>query len=92
MSRYIVVEMQNGYINSNQWTYETRDDAEVKMYQVLAEVVKSPIETHTVMLVTDEGFVLDTKCYKHETQPELEPEPEPEPETDADADAETEGE
>lgn len=67
-TKYVVIEMQNGNINDNKWTYESRDDAEVKMYQVLAEVVKSPIAVHTVMLVTDEGFVLDSKCYKHETE------------------------
>lgn len=65
MAKYIVIEMQNGIVGSNAWTYDTRADAEVKEYQVLSEVVKSPVETHTVMLMTDEGFVLDTKCYKH---------------------------
>ncbi len=70
---YIVVEMQNGTIGGNTWAYANRDDAEVKYYQVLAEVVKSPVEIHTVMLVTGEGFVIDTKCYKHQTTPEPEP-------------------
>ena len=65
MSKYIVIEMQNGIVGTNAWTYDTREDAEVKEYQVLSEVVKSPVAVHTVMLVTDEGFVLDTKCYKH---------------------------
>lgn len=71
MAKYIVIEMQNGIVGSNAWTYDTRADAEVKEYQVLSEVVKSPVETHTVMLMTDEGFVLDVKCYKHaQTAPE----------------------
>lgn len=65
MAKYIVVEMQNGIVGTNAWTYDTRADAEVKEYQVLSEVVKSPVATHTVMLMTDEGFVLDTKCYRH---------------------------
>lgn len=73
---YIVIEMQNGIIGGNTWAYEDRASAEVKEYQVLSEVVKSPVATHTVMLVTDEGFVLDCKCYKHDAQPEPEPEPE----------------
>jgi hypothetical protein len=76
MAKYIVLEMQNGIVGSNAWTYDTREDAEVKEYQVLAEVVKSPVSTHTVMLMTDEGFVLDTKCYKHDVQPAPEPETE----------------
>ncbi len=65
MNKYIVIEMQNGTIGGNTWVYDDRASAEVKEYQVLSEVVKSPVETHTVMLVTDEGFVLDCKCYKH---------------------------
>lgn len=81
---YIVIEMQNGNIGGNTWAYADRADAEVKFYQVLAEVVKSPVEIHTVMLVTGEGFVIDNKCYKHpvvnpEPEPEIEPEPEPDP-------------
>ena len=71
---YIVVEMQNGNIGGNYWVYEDRASAEVKEYQVLAEVVKSPVAVHTVMMLTDEGFVLDCRCYKHDPQPEPEPE------------------
>lgn len=70
MSKYIIVEMQNGVIGGNTWVYGSRADAEVKLYQVLAEVVKSPVEVHTVMLITDEGFVLDCKCYKHDVAPQ----------------------
>ena len=70
MAKYVVAEMQNGIIGSNAWTYEDRASAEVKEYQVLAEVVKSPVAVHTVMLLTDDGFILDTKCYKHGATPE----------------------
>ena len=66
---YVVIEMQNGQIGSNAWAYETREDAEVKEYQVLSEVVKSPVAVHTVLLLSDEGFELDRKCYKHDAQP-----------------------
>ena len=69
MAKYVVVEMQNGSIGGNTWVYDNRDDAEVKLYQVLSEVVKSPVAVHTAMLMTDEGFVLDCKCYKHEAAP-----------------------
>lgn len=67
MAKYVVVEMQNGVVGGNAWTYEDRASAEVKLYQVLAEVVKSPVAVHSVLLMTDEGFVLDAKCYKHGT-------------------------
>ena len=70
MTKYIVTEMQDGTIGSNSWVYEDRASAEVKLYQTLAEVVKSPVAVHTVVLHTDEGFVLECKCYKHSEQPE----------------------
>lgn len=67
---YVIIEMQNGNIGSNNWHYETREDAEVKWHQVLAEVVKSPIAVHTVMFVTDEGFEVEKpRVYKHDAQP-----------------------
>lgn len=72
MSKYIVTEMQDGNINGHTWAYDTREDAEVRFFQVLAETVKSPIAVHTVILHTDEGFVLDCKCYKHEATIETE--------------------
>lgn len=68
--KYTVIELQNGVVGTNAWTYESRADAEVKMYQVLAEVVKSPVEVHTVMLVSDEGFTLERKFYRHGEEPE----------------------
>lgn len=66
---YVVIEMQNGEIGTNQWVYPDRASAEVKMYQVLAEAVKSPIAIHTVILMSDEGAVIDCKCYKHDAMP-----------------------
>ena len=70
MSKYIVTEMQNGVIGNNSWVYEDRASAEVKLYQVLAEVVKSPVAVHTVMFVTDEGFEIEKPRYfHHDAQP-----------------------
>ena len=71
MAKYIVVEMQDGTIGGNTWVYDDRASAEVKEYQVLSEVVKSPVPVHTVLLLSDEGFELDRKCYKHDAQPEV---------------------
>ena len=65
-AKYVVVEMMNGYVENHAWPYPTREEAEVKYYQVLSEAVMSPVEAHTVMLMTDEGFMLDTaKFYFH---------------------------
>lgn len=72
MAKYVVIEMQNGIVGEHCWTYDDKADAEVKMYEVLQYVPKSPVATHTVMLMTDEGFVLECKCYKHNPDPEPE--------------------
>ena len=66
MDKYVVIEMQNGAIGGNNWSYDVKADAEVKFYQVLSEVVKSPVGIHTVMLVTGEGLVLDYRRYHHD--------------------------
>ena len=66
MDKYIVIEMQNGAIGGNNWSYDSKADAEVKFFQVLAEVVKSPVETHTVMLVNGEGTVYENRFYHHD--------------------------
>ena len=66
MAKYIIIEMQNGIVGNNAWTYDTREDAEVKWYQVLSEVVKSSVPVHTVLFVTDEGFTVEEpRVYKH---------------------------
>lgn len=62
---YIVIEMQNGIIGGNVWNYDSREEAESKYYTVLSVAAISEIEFHTAMLVTNEGFVLECKCYKH---------------------------
>lgn len=62
---FTVIELQNGAIGGNYWTYETKPRAETKMYQVLAEVVESDVATHTVMLVDEQGTVHDCRCYVH---------------------------
>ena len=65
MEKYVVIEMQNGNVGSNSWAYDTRADAEVKFYAALSEIVKSPIDLHTIMLVTGAGMVLECKSYVH---------------------------
>ena len=40
---------------------------------LLPGLITSPVAVHTVVLHTDEGFVLECKCYKHDVQPEPEP-------------------
>ena len=79
--KYIVTEIQSGdTIGILDYTYDNRVDADSQFYTLCSYAVKSAVLTHTVMMYTDEGFVLDMKCFKHEPEPEPVPDPEPEPE------------
>ena len=47
---------------------ETRAEAESTFYTICGSAVISAVPVHTVMVYTDEGFVIPelTKCFKHE--------------------------
>ena len=67
---YVVVDMQNGYVENRAWPYEQKEDAEERFLAAASEAVKSPIATHTVMLMTDEGFLCEPpRCYHHAVAP-----------------------
>lgn len=65
---FTVIEMQDGTIASNSWTYGTKEEAEVKMYHTLAAAVVSDVPVHTVMMVDEHGNVHECRSYTHETE------------------------
>ena len=83
---YIVMEIKtvesgggHAVITSNT-QHSTRQSAESQYYSRLAAAANpdNPNPKRAVVLMTNEGFTLDYKCY---AQPEPEPEPELEPDT-----------
>ena len=77
MPKYLVTEIQHwdtGAIQNPTWSYDDRNKAEAKFHTVLAAAAVSKLPVHSAMLFTDEGFMLDSKCYKHEAEPEQETE------------------
>lgn len=72
------VEYEGGYaVVLNNTQHHTRQGAESQFYTKLAAAANpdNPNPKRSVVLMTDEGFVIDGKSY---AQPEPEPEPEPE--------------
>lgn len=63
--KYAVIEMQNGNAEEKTWCYATRPEAEAKFHIVAAAIAQSEVARHTVVLMTDEGFVLDTFFREH---------------------------
>lgn len=66
--KYLVTEIQkfeNGQMSTPSYAYDNRNSAEAKFHSILASAAVSALPVHSCILFTEEGFVLDTHCYKH---------------------------
>lgn len=64
MTNYLVIEIQNNVVLPVH-VKESRAEAESTFHTILASACISSVETHTAVLMNNEGFVIDSKCYKH---------------------------
>lgn len=61
-----VIEMQNGAIGDNKWVYANENEAKSKFYAQASIAAVSQVAVHTVIIITDEGFMLEPPvCFKH---------------------------
>lgn len=67
--KFIVIEMQNGTVGANVWTYTDRNSAESKYHSVLAAAATSAVENHAAVLLTEDGVSLAHASYKHPVEP-----------------------
>lgn len=73
---YIVIETQtnsNDTVSTLVSSYADRNAAENKYHLVLASAALSQLPVHSAFMLSDEGFLIKSECYKHE-EVELEPE------------------
>ena len=70
--KYLVIEIQNtnGNVAHLFDAFDDRNQAESKYHHVLSAAAVSAVPVHTAMLCTDDGFTLESKCYKHEAPAE----------------------
>ena len=64
MTNYLVIEIQNNTVLPVH-VKDNREEAESTFHMILASACISSVETHTAVLMNNEGFVIDSKCYKH---------------------------
>lgn len=79
MAKYIVTNVQTwdtGAITTPTYAYDNHDSALAKYYDLCSTAATTTLPISSVILMTDECFVLKTECFKHEVQPEPEPEEE----------------
>lgn len=65
---YIVVELQkdtNGHVANLVTEHATLAEAESKYHAVLAAAAVSETPVHSCIIVSEEGFPVANKCYKH---------------------------
>ena len=62
---YIVIEIQNGSIGENTWTYTDRNTAFSKYYSVLAAAATSTVAVHTAMITREDGQLIAVQSFLH---------------------------
>ena len=63
--KYTVIELQNGIVGANVWTYDNINSAEAKYHSVLAVAATSSVETHSAALLNDSGLCIKHESYQH---------------------------
>lgn len=73
---YVVIEFQtaaDGTVSYLISTYTSRNEAESKYHTILSFAATSSVPSHTAVLTTNEGQLIERKTYRHATI-EVEPE------------------
>lgn len=63
---YIVIEIQNGAVGKNVWTYATRDEAFSKYHAVLSVAAVSEVGVHAAVILDDHGQQIAAQAFTHE--------------------------
>lgn len=69
MTKYIVVELQtnaSGSVANIVTSYDERNAAESKYYSILAAAAVSQLPKHAAVLMTSEGYLVESKCFDRE--------------------------
>ena len=71
-TRYVVLEIQHfadNNVNVVATKHDARNDADAKFYDLCKGGCYTSLPIYTIVLMTTEGFVLDTKKFVNEVQP-----------------------
>lgn len=69
---FIVLETQtnkDGTVGTIPMAYENENEAKSKYHAVLSAAAISSVPVHTAFLLTDEGMLYSSECFKHEVEP-----------------------
>lgn len=66
---FIILETQtykDGAVGTLIDSYADRNEAESKYHAVLSAGAVSKVPIHTAFMLTDDGYVVKSECYRHE--------------------------
>lgn len=66
--KYIVIELQKtneGVVTHLVTEHETKEKAESKYHTILSYAAVSEMPVHSATILSEEGFCIASKCYKH---------------------------
>lgn len=70
---FIVIELQtnnDGTVSNLVYAYTDRNEAEQKYHLVLSSAAVSALPAHAAVLLTGDGRMLASQCYRHEEEEE----------------------
>ena len=65
---YIVIELQknaDGVVSNIVTSHNTLAEAQSAYYSILASAAVSNVPVHSAIIVSEEGFPVEHKCFKH---------------------------
>lgn len=63
---YTVVEIQNGVVGGNVWTFETENEAFAKYFAVLSVAATSAVAVHTAVILRQDGLQVASQSFSRE--------------------------
>lgn len=70
---YIILELQtdaDGTIGTLINTYTDKNEAESQYHRILMSAAVSALPMHTAFMLTADGYVIKSECYRHEIESE----------------------
>lgn len=74
MAKYLVMEIQTwdtGAVQTPTYAYDTQAKAESKYHAILSSAAVGTLPIHAAVLLTAEGYVLESRFYEHPVEPDV---------------------
>ena len=62
---YIVIELQNGAVGQNVWTYRTQNEAFAKYFSILSVAATSAVRCHAAVIIREDGLQIAAQSFEH---------------------------